>query len=174
MSLLKSPNHFTLRSEDTLKVLFVCLGNICRSPTGEAILKKIVNTNNQQDQFVIQSAGTGNYHVGERPDPRTLFHGEKRGLVFESRAQQFNPKTHFDYFDFILCMDNNNLKHIQSLDIKNSYQEKINIIMNYAPDAGFKEVPDPYRGGPKDFERVIDLLEIACQNFYNSLKIRDR
>lgn len=147
-------------------ILFVCLGNICRSPTGEAILKKIVYEKGQQDLYHIESAGTGAYHIGERPDPRTRHHGEKRGLIFDSLAQQFQPNQHFDFFDSILCMDESNLQTIRQKDPENRFIHKTHLMMSFAPETGYTIVPDPYLGGPKDFELVIDLLEVACQKFY--------
>ncbi len=152
-------------SKKKTSILFVCLGNICRSPTGEAILNKLVTEQGLSDSFHIESAGTGDYHVGERPDPRTRHHGEKRGLKFESLAQQFNPQQHFDFFDYILCMDQNNLQNLRQKDPTQKYHSKILSIMSFAPDSGYSIVPDPYTGGPQDFELVIDLLESACQNF---------
>lgn len=166
---MQGPSTSMSQVVSSTKVLFVCLGNICRSPTGEAILKKIVKHNNKQEHFIIQSAGTGNYHVGEQPDPRTRHHGEKRGLVFESLAQQFNPKIHFEYFDHILCMDESNYNNILKLDDMKVYHQKVKTIMSFAPHTGYTIVPDPYMGGPSDFELVIDLLEVACQSFYDSL-----
>ncbi len=166
---LHSPNT---PSKKKFHILFVCLGNICRSPTGEAVLKKIALENNLTDYFHIESAGTGNYHIGERPDPRTRRHGEKRGLQFESLAQQFNPDLHFHLFDYILCMDHNNLQQVQKLDSQQKYHAKVIPIMSFAPESGYQIVPDPYTGGPQDFELVIDLLETACLQFFQQIKMQ--
>lgn len=163
-----SNNNPSLPKKTT--ILFVCLGNICRSPTGEAILKKMVEEQELTDLFHIESAGTGNYHIGERADPRTRHHGEKRGLKFESLAQQFNPQQHLDFFDYILCMDQSNLHNLRQTDPTQQYHSKILSIMSFAPDSGHPIVPDPYTGGPQDFELVIDLLEIACQNFLKQIR----
>lgn len=153
-------------SKNKYKILFVCLGNICRSPTAESVLKKIVQEKGQDDFFHIESAGTGHYHIGERPDPRTLRHGEKRGLIFDSFAQQFNPQLHFEYFDYILCMDDNNFKNILQLDPEKKYHSKVFPMMHFASQTSYSFVPDPYHGNSKDFELVIDLLEEACLNFF--------
>lgn len=144
------------------KILFVCLGNICRSPTGEAVLKKLVFDRGLHDQFQIESAGTAAYHVGERPDPRTRRHGEQRGLKFESVAQQFSPSLHFSFFDFIICMDDQNLQNVIRLDSSLTHRHKVHAMMSFAPRSKYKIVPDPYSGGPNDFELVIDLVEEAC------------
>jgi protein-tyrosine phosphatase len=151
-------------------VLFVCLGNICRSPTGEAVLKKLLEDKKLNHLFHIESAGTADYHVGERPDPRTRQHGEQRGLKFESLAQQFRPEVHFESFDFILCMDENNFHNVQRLDFENKYPHKIHPIMSFAPETGYSKVPDPYYGGPSDFELVIDLVEVACRKFLEQIR----
>lgn len=163
-----SPSHNSISKKTS--VLFVCLGNICRSPTGEAILKKIVEEKGLNDSFHIESAGTGNYHIGERPDPRTRHHGEKRGLKFESLAQQFNPQQHFDFYDYILCMDQSNVQNVRQKDPSQKYHNKIIPIMSFVPESGYSIVPDPYTGGPQDFELVIDLLEVACLKFLEQIK----
>lgn len=163
-------NQNNSSSQKKTTILFVCLGNICRSPTGEAILKKLVAEQGLTDFFHIESAGTGNYHIGESPDPRTRHHGEKRGLKFESLAQQFNPEQHFDFFDYILCMDQSNLQNLRQKDLSQKYHSKILSMMSFAPDSSHTIVPDPYTGGPQDFELVIDLLEVACQNFLQKVR----
>jgi len=169
-----TPKNMEFVPEKKISVLFVCLGNICRSPTGESVLKKIVSEKGFGHLFHIESAGTGNYHIGERPDPRTRQHGEKRGLQFDSLAQQFNPQLHFELFDYILCMDQSNLKNVSLKDSNQKYQNKILSIMSFAPESGYSIVPDPYTGGPQDFDLVIDLLEVACLKFYEHLKLSTR
>lgn len=145
------------------RVLFVCLGNICRSPTGEAVLNKMIQDQNLAHLLSCESAGTADYHVGEEPDSRTQRHGKKRGYKFESLAQQFNAKKHFEHFDLILCLDRTNLRNVQRLDVDGKYADKIKLLMDFADKNKSAEVPDPYHCDEKVFETVIDFCEEACR-----------
>ncbi|MBX3041445.1 MAG: low molecular weight phosphotyrosine protein phosphatase [Bdellovibrionaceae bacterium] len=151
------------------RVLFVCLGNICRSPTGEAVLKRMIQENNLSHLLACESAGTAGYHIGERPDHRTRAHGEKRGYRFDSLAQQFDPKKDFEAFDLIVCMDRSNLQNVLRLDLTGKYRDKVKLLMEFAIDASNLEVPDPYYEGAEAFETVIDLCENACRGLIHSL-----
>ena len=151
------------------KIIFVCLGNICRSPTGEAVLKKLVLDQGLSHHFHIESAGTAGYHIGERPDPRTRRHGERRGLKFESLAQQFSPSIHFTQFDYVICMDEQNLHNILRLEGSEQNRHKVFSMMSFVPNSKYKFVPDPYSGGPNDFELVLDLVEEACVGLLNHI-----
>ena len=141
------------------KVLFVCMGNICRSPAAEGIAKKIIEGRGLNGTIEIDSAGTLDYHEGEPPDPRMIEHAEKRGYNLDSIGRQFNPKKDFDYFDYIVTMDDENFEEISALDSKNKYKYKIFKMTSFGSNKKITEVPDPYYRGSKGFEIVLDILE---------------
>ena len=144
------------------KVLFVCLGNICRSPAGEGILKKILTDRGMSDKFLVDSAGIGDWHVGNLPDIRMRRHGSEHGYNFDSHARQF-VKADFDQFDYIFVMDDANYKALKSKARTSSDMEKVYMtgdFLKHHPDNTF--VPDPYYGDDDDFELAIELLEDAC------------
>lgn len=150
-----------------IRVLFVCLGNICRSPTGEAVLKKLVRDRGLEHQFHIESAGTEGFHAGEPPDRRTLRHGEARGYQFDSLAQKF-ANRHFEDFDHILCMDETNFYNVLRMAKSGEPMAKVKLLLDYG-ETGFREVPDPYYKGAEAFEQVIDLIEKACHHFLDEI-----
>lgn len=150
-------------------ILFVCMGNICRSPAAEGIMKKKINEIGLLANFEIDSAGTLNYHSGELPDPRMILHASKRGYRLDHRARQFNPSTDFEKFDYILTMDDDNYYEITSLDKWNQYKNKIFRITEFLKDKNITEVPDPYYGGDAGFEKVIEILEKAIDKFISEL-----
>ena len=144
------------------KVLFVCLGNICRSPAGEGILKKVLSDRGLSDNFYVDSAGIGDWHVGDLPDIRMRRHGNAHGYNFDSRARQF-VKSDFDEFDYIFVMDDANYKALKSKARSASDMEKVYMtgdFLKHHPHNNY--VPDPYYGDDKDFELAIELLEDAC------------
>lgn len=148
------------------KVLVVCMGNICRSPTGEAVLN--AKAASLGVNVEVDSAGTIAYHAGERSDPRSRAAGEARGYDFSSiRARQVTAND-FEYFDEILCADKQNLADLQAICPKQS-QYKLKLFLSYG-DNGFDEIPDPYYGGDQGFERVLDLIENASIAFLQQLK----
>lgn len=150
-------------------ILFVCMGNICRSPAAEGIMKKKINEIGLLANFEIDSAGTLNYHSGELPDPRMILHASKRGYRLDHRSRQFNPSTDFEKFDYILTMDDDNYYEITSLDKWNQYKNKIFRITEFLKDKNITEVPDPYYGGDAGFEKVIEILEKAIDKFISEL-----
>ncbi|MEO8231913.1 MAG: low molecular weight protein-tyrosine-phosphatase, partial [Ignavibacteriota bacterium] len=137
------------------RVLFVCMGNICRSPAAEGIFKKFVAVEKLGNKIFTDSAGTIGYHADELPDERMRRHGKTRGYTFDSRARQFNPKKDFDKFDYIITMDNENYADITALDNKQMYKDKIIKMADFIPDKKIKEVPDPYYSGSEGFEYVL-------------------
>lgn len=141
------------------KILFVCMGNICRSPAAEGIAQSVITEKELNDLIEIDSAGTIDYHEGEPPDPRMITHASKRGYKLNSLARQFNPEKDFDYFDYILTMDDENYSDISSLDKENKYKNKVFKITSFARNKKVEEVPDPYYNGSKGFELVLDILE---------------
>lgn len=152
------------------KLLFVCLGNICRSPAAEGVMKTIVEKNNQSENYEIDSAGIGNWHVGQLPDSRMRKCGEKRGYYFNSRARQFTPHD-FLYFDIILVMDNDNYQLVTKQAQSKEEKEKVKMLAQYlARFNGVNAIPDPYYGDEKDFNYALDLIEDACENLFQMLQ----
>jgi protein-tyrosine phosphatase len=153
-----------------VKILFVCMGNICRSPAAEGIMKKLVEQNNLQDKIEIDSAGTIDYHTGELPDSRMIKYAFGRGYELNHRARQFNPKTDFEKFDYILTMDDEIFQEITSLDIKKKYQNKIYKMVSFLKNIKAEEVPDPYYSGRDGFEKVLDILEDSVGGLFERVQ----
>ncbi len=151
-----------------IKIVFVCLGNICRSPSAEGILKKMVLDRGLSSDFYIDSAGTSAFHVGEGADKRMKKHAIKRGYKLISLSRQFNI-CDYDEFDYIIAMDHNNLKDIYSLDNSSKHSNKIKLMTDFSKEFFNLEVPDPYYGGSKGFDTVIDILEESCKGFFDFL-----
>ncbi len=155
---------------ETIRILFVCMGNICRSPAAEGILKTMVEKEKLSDRIEIDSAGTIGYHAGESPDPRMRSHAASRGYFLKSKARQFDPKSDFEKYDYIITMDDDNYKEISSLDRRKEYTNKIHRMVEFSRLIKADEVPDPYLGGPEGFEKVIDILVDACRGLLKRLK----
>ena len=155
---------------DKKKVLFVCLGNICRSPAAEGIMKSIARKNNYNERIEIDSAGTIGYHAGEQPDARMKSSARKRGYILDSIARKFNPDVDFDYFDYIVAMDNENYYTLLELDLEGKYIDKIHKIIEFSSIKDIDEVPDPYYGGSSGFEIVLNILEDVCFGLFNKIK----
>lgn len=151
------------------KILFVCLGNICRSPAGEGIMKKLVNEAGLEDRIEIDSAGTSGYHNGELPDKRMRQHGLRRGYNFDSLSRRFTAAD-FDNFDLILAMDDSNYHNIMSLSPDLESQKKVHRMTEYSQRYSPDHIPDPYYSGADGFELVLDLLEDACQGLLTEIK----
>ncbi len=158
----------------TIKILFVCLGNICRSPAAEGVFINKIKTQGIQDDFFVDSAGTGSWHVGNPADSRMSLAASKRGIHLPSIARQIS-KEDISTFDFILTMDNQNLKDVKLLSSQQSIVKKaeLNPILTFASKTNLVEVPDPYYGGDKGFEDVLDLLDDACDGLLRRLKSND-
>ena len=152
------------------KILFVCLGNICRSPAAEGVFKQKLKERDLEKLFVVDSAGTGGWHVGNLPDPRMLKTALSRGIELNSRSRKIEESDLYE-FDHILVMDNDNLDAVKSLikDHKNPVNSKIKLILSYSKNSQLKEVPDPYYGGQNGFDKVIDLLDDAMDGLIDSL-----
>jgi protein-tyrosine phosphatase len=143
-------------------VLMVCMGNICRSPTAEGVLRHLVGEAGLQDHIHIDSAGTHGYHVGAPPDERSTHHARLRGYdLSELRARQVKPAD-FARFDLILAMDHDNLALLQE-DCPAEHRSKLRRLMEFAPAGVGDVVADPYYGGKQGFETVLDHVEAACQ-----------
>ena len=145
-----------------MRVLFVCLGNICRSPTAEGVLRALAAREAPELDLVVDSAGTAGYHVGEPPDPRTQQAAARRGYELGTlRARVIEPAD-FERFDLILAMDRENLKVLRRRAPPQAH-ERLRLLLEFAPDATPADVPDPYYGGPNGFEEVLDLVEVAAR-----------
>ena len=139
------------------KILFVCLGNICRSPLAEAIFKHKLQQKGIQDQFEVDSCGTANYHIGDAPDSRSVANARKNGVTINHIGRQLQEED-LDYYDLILAMDKSNLSNIFKLQSKEEQIEKIKLMREFDPLENGEEVPDPYYGGDKGFQNVFDIL----------------
>lgn len=152
------------------KVLFVCLGNICRSPGAEGILKKILKDNNLNEKIVVDSAGTIGYHEGELPDERMRVLAASKGYELDHLARKFEPLIDFEKFDYIITMDDENYSDLLRLDPKKKYMNKIFKMADFINDKNVTEIPDPYYGSEKEFEYVIHLLEIGSKNLLAKIR----
>ena len=152
------------------KLLFVCLGNICRSPSAENIMNHLIEQAGLSEHILCDSAGTSSYHVGSPPDRRMSAAGaSKLGIKLRGRARQFQ-KSDFQDFDLILAMDRENYENILSLDRTEQYQHKVRLICEFCSRHTLKEVPDPYYGGEEGFNQVIDLLIDACEGLLTKVQ----
>ena len=153
------------------RVLFVCLGNICRSPTAEAVFRARAEERGMLDGLHIDSAGTGSWHVGKAPDRRTLAAAVRRGYQMdELRARQVQ-RDDFNRFDFILAMDHANLSDLMRLRPRD-FAGHLGLFLEFHPETpNGLDVPDPYYGGGKGFERVLDLVECACDGLLDHLRL---
>lgn len=148
------------------KLLFVCLGNICRSPSAENIMKHLVNQAGLSKEIICDSAGTSSYHVGSPPDRRMSAAAKLKGIQLVGEARQFQ-RSDFEKFDLILAMDKENYRDILAIDRSRQYQDKVKLMCDFCTRHDLKEVPDPYYGGPEGFNQVIDLLLDACEGLLN-------
>lgn len=153
-----------------MNILFVCLGNICRSPAAEGIMKKEVDRAGLSDLITIDSAGTAGFHVGEPADARMISHAEKRGYKLESRSRAFAGTEDFENFDYIITMDDQNYEDVLSFDHDNFYSFKVKKMTDFCQKIKADHVPDPYTGGPESFEHVLDILEDSCRGLLKALK----
>jgi low molecular weight protein-tyrosine phosphatase len=145
-----------------MRLLFVCLGNICRSPTAEGVMRKLVADEGLALQIEIDSAGTGGWHVGEPPDARASAAAREAGVVLEGSARQVSLGD-FERFDMILAMDGSNLQALTRLAPDERGAAKVVLLREFDPrGAGDLDVPDPYYGGEDGFERVLELVQAAC------------
>jgi protein-tyrosine phosphatase len=151
------------------RLLFVCLGNICRSPSAENIMNHLIHQRKLQDRIQCDSAGTSSYHVGAKPDSRMQSAALKQGIKLVGRSRQFSPGD-FEQFDLILAMDQSNYRDILALDPQQKYRDRVKLMTDYASNHPDREVPDPYYGGPSGFDYVIDLLLDACTGLLDHIE----
>lgn len=152
------------------RLLFVCLGNICRSPTAENVMNHLLAQASLQKQFSCDSAGTGDYHIGEPPDHRMVKAAQQQGITLQGRARQLQASD-LENFDLILAMDRQNCRDILALDSAGENAHKVRLICDFCSRHPDQEVPDPYFGGSEGFNDVIQLLFDACEGLLASLTI---
>jgi protein-tyrosine phosphatase len=155
-----------------MRVLFVCLGNICRSPTAEAVMRELVRREGLEGAIEVDSAGTGDWHVGDPPDRRSAEAAARRGLVMDGAARQVLAGD-FDEWDLLLAMDRENHRSLLALAPDDDARGKVRMLREYdleAVAAGDLDVPDPYYGGERGFEDVLDLVERACRSLLDELR----
>jgi len=152
-----------------IRVLFVCMGNICRSPAAEIVFRHQVNFAKLADAIEIDSAGTIGYHAGKGPDPRMSDTLRRRGYKIEGRSRQVTSEDLRD-FDLVLAADQENLADLFRLDRSGEHREKIRLLVEYCVEKEASHVPDPYYGGQRGFEEVADLVEDACHGLLDTLK----
>lgn len=152
-------------------ILFVCLGNICRSPTAEGVMRGLLARDGLQDIVVIDSAGTGSWHVGESPDARATEAARLRGFALSGAAREVSLSD-FEDFDLILAMDSANARDLRRLAPHPEAAEKVRLLREFDPSSsGDLDVPDPYYGGERGFEEVLDLVESACAGVIERLRL---
>jgi len=152
-----------------MKILFVCLGNICRSPSAEAVLRAIAAREAPELEIEVDSAGTAGYHIGDAPDSRSQAAALRRGYDMAPLRARILEAGDFERFDLILAMDTQNLEVLRKR-APVGYRERVRLFLEFAPDCGLDEVPDPYYGGPAGFEQVLDLVEEASRGLLVHLR----
>ncbi len=150
------------------KILFLCMGNICRSPAAHCVFQHLVDQANLSDQFEIESAGTIGFHVGQAPDRRMQQAMRARNIPIIGRSRQLDSFD-LEYYDLILAMDSDNLEGARSLDRRKQHHDKIKLFCDYCTEHDEIEVPDPYYGGDRGFEHVMDIIEDGCRNLLKQL-----
>lgn len=151
------------------KILFVCLGNICRSPLAEAIFKHKIKELGQEDLFEVDSCGTANYHLGQSPDSRTIRNALKNGVQLNHSVRQLCQKD-LGYYDYIFAMDRSNYHNILRLPNAEQHVAKIKLMREFDPESTGGEVPDPYYGGESSFQEVFEILERSIDNLLQHMQ----
>lgn len=152
-----------------LKILFVCLGNICRSPLAEAIFKHKIREKGLENRVEVHSCGTANYHVGEPPDPRTIKNALKSGVVIDHLGRQLSVQD-LEEYDFIIAMDKSNYANILKLENAKDHSHKIRLMRSFDIHPAGDEVPDPYYGDEAGFQHVFDILSHSTDSFIGYLE----
>jgi protein-tyrosine phosphatase len=156
--------------ERRVRLLFVCLGNICRSPTAEGVMRALVAEAGLQESIEIDSAGTGSWHVGSAPDGRATDAARARGLVLEGAARQVGPAD-LEHFHLLLAMDSENARELRALAQDDEQRAKVRLLREFDPQSGAElDVPDPYYGGVGGFDEVLDLVQAACAGLLEEIR----
>ena len=157
-----------------MRIMFVCMGNICRSPTAEGVMRRLLDEAGLADRVEVESAGTGGWHAGEPPDERATLAARRRGITLAGAAQQVRAAD-FREFDLLIAMDRGNLRELLAVAPDEDAAEKVRLLREFDPaSAGDLDVPDPYYGGDRGFETVLDLVEAACRGLLDELRAADR
>jgi low molecular weight protein-tyrosine phosphatase len=159
-------------AEPAVRLLFVCMGNICRSPTAEGIMAHLLERDGLTGAATIDSAGTGGWHAGSPPDERATSAAATRGIALRGAARQVGPSD-FEQFDLLLCADGDNLRDVRASAPDGEARAKVRRLREFDPLAkasGDLDIPDPYYGGARGFEDVLDLVERACQGLLDYLR----
>ncbi len=156
---------------EKLRLLFICLGNICRSPAAHAVMQHKIDEGRLSERFYVDSAGIGGWHVGQLPDKRMREHGYRRGYRIDHRARQFDASEDFRRFDYIIVMDHDNYNHITSLSPDEKHRKKVLMMADFfTRHDGETIVPDPYYGDGSAFEYALDLIEDGCEGLLRHFK----
>jgi protein-tyrosine phosphatase len=158
--------------ERPVRLLFVCLGNICRSPTAEGVMRTLVGREGLQESIELDSAGTGAWHVGNAPDERASAAARSRGVALEGCARQATPEDFLE-FDLLLAMDRSNLRELRRLAASDEQRDRVRLLREFDPasvEGGDLDVPDPYYGAPGGFEEVLDLVQAACEGLLAEIR----
>jgi protein-tyrosine phosphatase len=161
---------------DAMRLLFVCMGNICRSPTAEAVMRRLVREAGLEDRIEIESAGTGGWHAGDPPDSRATVAAARRGVTLEGAARQIRADDFRD-FDLLIAMDRENLRGLLAVAPDEAASEKVRLLREFDPasvGAPDLDVPDPYYGGDRGFESVLDMVEAACRGLIDELRAAEK
>ncbi len=158
-----------MEPQATTSVLFVCLGNICRSPLAEGVLQHLLAEAGLDGAVEVESAGTGSWHVGDLADPRSREVASRNGVQLTSRARQVRPED-FERFDLIVAMDRSNLADLQEMKERHGGDARLALLRDWDPDPGDGEVPDPYFGGEKGFDKVYDMVRRSLERLMEELR----
>lgn len=158
-----------IEDKNNIKILFVCLGNICRSPAAEGMMMRVVDEKGDAQRWTLDSAGTGNYHIGQLADPRMRAHARRRGIELTHHCRQVH-ESDFDDFDLIIGMDASNIANLKRLAPTAEHEMKVLPMAAFLSDKShFDHIPDPYYDGAQGFETVLDLLDEATCNLYDTV-----
>lgn len=158
-----------ITKEDPFRICFVCLGNICRSPTAEGVFQQVVADAGLAEYFEIDSSGTSAYHVGEPANSKSQMVANEHGVKLHSKARQFQYSD-LEYFDLLLAMDQTNLENMFLTDKRDKYNQKIALLRTFDPQANSREVPDPYYGGMQGFYDVFNIIRRSSEELLAQLK----
>lgn len=156
-----------------ISVLFVCMGNICRSPTAHGIFERLVSDAGLDQIILVDSAGTHAYHIGNPPDPRSQETALGRGVDLSGQRARKAIREDFEVFDYVIAMDKDNLNNLLAL-APQAHREKLHLLLDFAPELGLREVPDPYYGGARGFDRVYDLVSTASEALLAAIRAEHR
>lgn len=152
-----------------VSVLFVCLGNICRSPLAEGVLRHLARERGIDGRLRVESAGTGAWHEGEGPDPRSIDVARRNGIALEGTARQIGPED-LRAFDWVVAMDRDNLRKVEAMNREAGGSARVCLLRDFDPDPGDGEVPDPYYGGPGGFDDVYAMIRRSLENLLDRVE----